>query len=136
MKSYPINSSELKQILDTWMNFFLAQDRSIFTTRHHQGKYEGEITAEVATGEDYLKYMQAKPRGVPPHGVDGFPEDTYGTDLMHNHPSHYKTHLQKMDSDLLTFFGGRNNAVKMYYPKSGYMGWHHNANASGLNILL
>lgn len=136
MKSYPIKSQELVGILDTWMEFFLSQDRSIFTTRHHLGKYEGKITAEVATSEDYLKYMQGKPRGVPPHGVDGFPEDTYGTDLHHNHPNHYKPHLQKLDRDLLDFFGGRNNAVKMYYPKEGYMGWHHNANAAGLNILL
>lgn len=136
MKSYAINNKELITILDKWMSFFLSQDRSGFTRKHRASKFEGEITPESVTGEQYLKYMQSKPQGAPPHGVDGFPEDTYGTDLMHEHPANYRQALQTLDRELLTFFGGRNNAVKMYYPKGGYMGWHHNANASGLNILL
>jgi hypothetical protein len=44
--------------------------------------------------------------------------------------------LKKLDTELLAWSGCRNNAVKMLYPKGGYMGWHHNANAAGYNILL
>lgn len=142
MKPYQLVNTELKGILDEWMEFFLAQDRSVFETDKWKRKlssYQGPITAEKACSEDYLKYMMAKPpKGVPPLGVDGFPEDTYGCDFSHpgNAPRHYQPHVDKLNKNLLNFFGGRNNAVMMYYPKTGYMGWHHNANAAGLNILL
>ena len=32
--------------------------------------------------------------------------------------------------------GARNEAVHVYYPKNGFMGWHNNWNAHGYNILL
>lgn len=139
MKSYSLNNSELKSILNEWMTFFLQQDRSEFASDKHKKRLSGfgkPIDADLACGEEYLKYMQAKPKGMPPAGVDGFPEDTYGCDFMFKHPRNYDAPLQKLNDDLITFFGGRNNAVMMYYPKGGYMSWHHNANASGLNILL
>lgn len=139
MKSYTLVNSELKGILQEWMNFFLEQDRSQFAIekwRKHLSAFPGTIDADIACSEEFLKYMQAKPKGVPPLGVDGFPEDTWGCDFSHWSPPNFRPHVSKLQNDLLTFFGGRNNAVMMYYPKGGYMAWHHNANAAGLNILL
>lgn len=139
MNPYPLVNSELKSILNTWMDFFLQQDRTPFTDRRHMkhlSGFKGNINADSACSEEYLAYMQAKPKGVPPLGVDGFPEDTYGCDLSMSCPPNYFPHVSKLHKDLLTFFGGRNSAVTMYYPKGGYMAWHHNANAAGLNILL
>jgi hypothetical protein len=80
---------------------------------------------------EYLQHMQSKK-------VDGFPETTHGVDLMRFRPPHQSLAdaLVKLDYDLLNWSGSRNNAVKMLYPKGGYMGWHHNANAPGYNILL
>ncbi len=34
------------------------------------------------------------------------------------------------------FLGTPNQALSMYYPDDGYIGWHHNGNASGYNILM
>lgn len=139
MQPYTLENTELKGILNEWMDFFVQQDRTIFETPKNVKKlssFPGPITADVACSEEYLNYMMAKPRGVPPLGVDGFPEDTYGFDFSHRAPSPYEGPFKKLQVDLLNFFGGRNNAVAMYYPKGGYMAWHHNANASGLNILL
>lgn len=37
---------------------------------------------------------------------------------------------------LMTFLGSHENALVAYYPNNGYIGWHHNGNAPGYNILM
>lgn len=125
MQTVELNNPDLKQILDDFMNVLLKCDRSKFPY------HKADITADYACGVEYLQHMQGKK-------VDGFPEKTYGLDLMKwmsPHESLQKA-LLKLDSELLSWSGSRNNAVKMLYPQGGYMGWHHNANAPGYNILL
>jgi hypothetical protein len=128
MKSIKINNPDLKNILGRFLPTLLAVDRSGFP--YKQGSSE-PITPEYACGEEYLLHMQGKK-------VDGFPEKTHGIDLM-KYTTPYqsvKDALKRLDTELLAWSGCRNNAVKMLYPKGGYMGWHHNANAAGYNILL
>jgi hypothetical protein len=126
MKSIAINNPGLQNILNDFLPVLLAVDRSKFP--YGQGSL---VTSEYACGLEYLLHMQGKK-------VDGFPEKTYGVDLMKYTTQHQSVRdaLKKLDTDLLAWSGSRNNAVKMLYPKGGYMGWHHNANASGYNILL
>lgn len=38
-------------------------------------------------------------------------------------------------NELGIYLGVRNNALAMYYPPNGFIGWHHNANAYGYNVL-
>lgn len=130
MKEIPINNEELKQILDKWLQVLLKVDRSKYPYEVGNGKM-GRVTPEYACGNEYLKHMQGKK-------VDGFPEITHGVDLMRFRPPHQSLAdaLITLDHELLNWSGSRNNAVKMLYPKGGYMGWHHNANAPGYNILL
>jgi len=130
MKEIPINNPELKQILDDWLQVLLKVDRSNYPYDAGIGK-DGPVTPEYACSTEYLLHMQGKK-------VDGFPEKTRGVDLMRFTPPHQSVAqaLIKLDHDLLSWSGSRNNAVKMLYPKGGYMGWHHNANAPGYNILL
>ncbi len=126
MISVPLNNEDLIDILDTFMTALQSVDRSVFP--YHRPK---DFDAERACGEEYLKHMQSKP-------VDGYPEQTCGIDLM-KYTSPYASlqkALTKLDFDLMNWSGSRNNAVKMLYPKGGFMGWHHNANAPGYNILL
>ena len=123
MKSIELNNKELRSILDKFLNQLLAQDR----TGYPYGR--SDITPEYACGDEYLNFMQNKP-------VDGFPEKTFGVDLSRHIPPNLKNALKELDEELLAWSGSRNNAVKMLYPKGGYMGWHHNANAPGYNILL
>lgn len=125
MQTVELNNSDLKTILDEFMDVLLKCERDKFPY------HKADITPDYACGMEYLEHMQSKK-------VDGFPEKTYGLDLM-TWTSPYESlqkALLKLDVDLLSWSGSRNNAVKMLYPKGGYMGWHHNANASGYNILL
>jgi hypothetical protein len=130
MKEIQINNKELKQILNDWLEVLLRADRSKYPYQAGVGK-TGLVTPEYACSMEYLQHMQSKK-------VDGFPETTHGVDLMRFRPPHQSLAdaLVKLDYDLLNWSGSRNNAVKMLYPKGGYMGWHHNANAPGYNILL
>ena len=123
MKTIQIRNKQLIDILDNYIDGFLKVDRSKFP---YQQK---DITSEYACGEEYLLHMQSKK-------VTGFPEKTHGIDLNQYVPPNMAKLLQKLDVDLMSWSGSRYNAVKMVYPKGGYMGWHHNANAPGYNILL
>jgi len=128
MKSINLNNQELKDILGRFLPVLLPVDRSEFP---YYSNNKLKLTPEYATGKQYLEHMQGKK-------VDGFPEQTVGIDLMKfttGHESVQKA-LKKLDEELLAWSGSRNNAVKMLYPKGGFMGWHHNANAPGYNILL
>jgi len=125
MNIIEIKNQQLKNILNKFLPSLLAVDRSKFQYR------DSGITPEYACGEEYLLHMQGKK-------VDGFPEKVNGIDLLKS-PSLFQSlndSLKVLDNELLAWSGSRNNAVKMLYPKGGYMGWHHNANAPGYNILL
>lgn len=132
MQAIPIRNKTLKDILDTFLGVLIDVDRSKFPYGPNGKPPENNpATPEYACGKQYLEYMQDKK-------VDGFPEITHGCDLGQWRPPQpeLQTALKKLDTDLLAWSGSRNNAVKMLYPKGGYMGWHHNANAAGYNILL
>lgn len=128
MNQIQINNRELKKILDDFLQVLLSVDRSKLKQPSYPAPFDD---ADYACGMEYLQHMQGKK-------VDGFPEKTGGLDL-----SRYvtpfpllQTALKKVDEQLIAWSGSRNNAVKMLYPRGGYMGWHHNANAPGFNILL
>ena len=128
MKNIQINNPDLKNILGKFLPTLLAVDRSGFPYKQQSAE---PIAPEYACGEEYLLHMQSKK-------VDGYPEKTHGVDLMRFTTPYQSVRdaLKKLDTELLAWSGSRNNAVKMLYPKGGYMGWHHNANAAGYNILL
>ena len=130
MKTIQIKNNDLKNILGKFLPVLLAVDRSKFPYGQ-SSKEKDPITPEYACGNEYLTHMQSKK-------VDGFPEKTYGVDLMKFTTPFQSVRdaLKTLDTELLAWSGSRNNAVKMLYPKGGYMGWHHNANAAGYNILL
>jgi hypothetical protein len=130
MQEIKLQNKELTTILNDWLEVLLKADRSTYPYQESTGK-GGLVTSEYACGDEYLQLMQGKK-------VDGFPEKTHGVDLMRYQPpqTSLREALLKLDQSLMTWSGSRNNAVKMLYPKGGYMGWHHNANAPGYNILL
>lgn len=134
MQTYVMRNKELFGILDSFMAVLLNTERSSFPYGPHgvnRLPEGGQVSPEYLCGEEYLKFMQNKK-------VDGFPEITNGVDLNQWVPpqQELRSALKKLDEDLLTWSGCRNNAVKMLYPKGGFMGWHHNANAAGQNLLL
>lgn len=130
MKAIEIKNQQLLGILDSFLKELLTWDRSRYEYRDKQ-KFDPTFTPEYACGNEYLAIMQSKK-------VDGYPERVLGFDLtQHRSPQDtVKKTINKLDNELISWSGSRNCAVKMLYPKGGYMGWHHNANAPGYNILL
>jgi hypothetical protein len=70
----------------------------------------------------------------------GFPRALRGmglTDMENLYPNDKNTMtLRSSISRISRFLGSPNNALSMYYPDNGYIGWHHNGNAPGYNILM
>lgn len=121
----PPYNQELLDIIEPFSDWFFQQDRSLI-------KLKGEPDQdEYHTSKEYLETVIR-----PEH--EGYPESTYGIDLLLGEatPIEYREVVRKLDADLNAFFGSRFNAVKMYYPAGGYMGWHNNWNCPGYNILL
>lgn len=94
------------------------------------------------TEQEYLDIMLNKE-------CTGYPEIVHGTSLVNRKLVSYQSDQFKYNmsedlydicvnkmSEFCSYLGARNNAVIMYYPENGFMGWHHNANAPGYNILL
>ena len=69
----------------------------------------------------------------------GFPRSAKGTGMGKNAMEYgYEEFIdtQKKISKVGLFLGTPNNALTMFYPDNGFIGWHHNGNAPGYNILL
>lgn len=68
----------------------------------------------------------------------GFPRSALGCGMRETPPHLYDKLLpaSKMCDRVGRFLGTPNNALMMVYPDNGYIGWHHNGNASGYNVLM
>lgn len=68
----------------------------------------------------------------------GFPRSCLGLGMSGVPPSKMEVidpieaHVKKIGK----FLGTHQNALTMIYPDNGYIGWHHNGNAPGYNILI
>ena len=116
---------ELLKIVDPFIDWIFSFDRSVLGVK---GKKDEN---EYNTSEAYLNTID-KTKHV------GFPEIAYGIDLtlVESTPMDFRQKIIDIDHDLNNFFGAKFCAVKMYYPRGGYMGWHTNWNCPGYNILL
>jgi hypothetical protein len=119
-------NKELLNIIEPFSTWFFEQDRSLIILN---GETDQD---EYHTNPEYLRHMQSEEQ------VTGFPEKTFGTDLARSEvtPISWRPMIRELDNNLNAFFGSKFGAVKMYYPVGGFMGWHHNANCPGYNILL
>jgi hypothetical protein len=135
MKQIPIKNKQLIAILDMFTSEMMKIERGEKLILSNKKR----LTPEYATSNEYLAAMQAQ------RSPTGFPEETLGTDfgqqteelvIRNRIPQSFADAVYKMDRQLIEWSGSRFNAVKMYYPEGGYMGWHHNANCPGYNVLL
>lgn len=122
---------DLLEILNEYSDWFFNFDRSLLSKNGEPDENEYHTSLEYLDEVDKDTHV-------------GFPEHTYGLDLMDIHcldPLHplFREFRQKVvdtDGKMLRFFGARFSAVKMYYPTNGFMGWHNNWNCPGENLLL
>lgn len=133
MKVVSLNHPELRQILDNFSSWFFNQDLKELEEHlsHDAKKRIGDI--DGVTSLDYLMKALNTPEDY------GFPKSTCGVEMMHGVglvPTKFVRKAKETNDALMEFFGARNNALQMYYPAGGYIGWHNNSNASGYNIVL
>lgn len=118
---------DLTQSLYDFSDWFFQQD-----LEHLVRLRPKKLETQYAVSDSYLDQMRSKKDNV------GFPEETYGADFRDVEvydTNHFYDRVKRLDNELMQFVGSRNNALKMYYPPGGYIGWHNNANAPGYNIL-
>lgn len=130
---------ELLGILTEFSDFFFSRgtshlDKAILEMAEKRDFLPQRDMYEEATSLEYLQNALKKTEDY------GFPRHSWGFDIKGDGPYYdddeLKTESNKVNNKLMDFFGARNNALQMYYPSMGYIGWHHNANAKGYNIVL
>lgn len=63
----------------------------------------------------------------------GYPRAVLATPMNYSETLHDV--ISKQVGRLQRKLGARDNALSMMYPKNGFIGWHHNGNAPGYNVL-
>ena len=129
---------DLLQILTEFSDWFYARDNSDLDSFVGKNPKMKDVSkkemADEATSMAYLKEALKDTKKY------GYPAHSWGLELAHD-SAYYnapdvKEHARKTNDKLMNFFGARNNALQMYYPAGGYIGWHNNGNARGYNIVL
>lgn len=118
-------NKEVLDIVNPFSEWFFNHDMNDITILGEPDK------DEYYTSEEYLKFIQEK-------GHEGYPEEKHGIDLkaIDSTPLTSRDVIIDVTKKLNAFFGSSFDAVKMYYPKKGFMSWHNNHNCPGYNILL
>ena len=124
-------SDEILDMLNPYTDWFSKQDLEWLNELAKQNE-KNTNTIEHSCSDIYLKEIVDKDGRH-----EGFPEVSYSYDLQRGGlPGEFKEKHDALQEELLMFLGARNQAVHVYYPKEGFMGWHNNWNAHGYNILL
>jgi len=133
MKVVSLNHPELRQILDNFSLWFFNQDLKELEEHLTPDARKRIGDKDGTTSLDYLKKALSTPVEY------GYPKSTCGVEMMNGVgvvPTKFVRKAKEANDALMEFFGARNNALQMYYPAGGYIGWHNNCNASGYNIVL
>lgn len=139
--------SEILKYLDEWKDFVWSLDlENTFGPepdkpyRARGGKFFKENRAEYACSTECLMSLKHLEQ-------DGYPPDSYGLDLnqcsrwlkegdieeKYARPIISKSNW--LDDNLGNYLGYRFCALKIWYPKNGYISWHTNWNVPSYNIL-
>ena len=133
MKVVSLNHPDLRQILDDFSGWFFKQDLTELENSMSEDSKKRINDPSGHTTLDYLKQVLPIPEQY------GFPKSSYGVEMMLGVgvcPTKFVRKAKDTNDALMEFFGARNNALQMYYPAGGYIGWHNNGNAHGYNIIL
>ena len=133
MKLVDIKNEEVLAIITEYSDWFFNQDLTdLDKISNHEGRHQG-YTLDTGCGLDHLEEIVSK------DGQHiGYPEKTISVDIAAEDgvSSEHKKKCRDMATTLCSYLGARNQAVNVYYPAGGFMGWHNNWNASGYNIIL
>lgn len=131
MQVVSLKNHRLVKTLNQFSDWVFSHDSSILEPLRR-----GNIgtSSEWACSQEYLAQLQK---------CDiqdcGFPQKSVGFDMnlsQEDAPEIFKDHTQQLDRDMISILGVGFNALKMYYHDTGYIGWHHNANCPGQNLIM
>ena len=131
-------NNDLLKILNEFSDFFYNRDNShldkIIGSNPKMKSVSIKEKKDEALSEEYLKEALKTPEKY------GFPRHSWGLELVYDRiyidDKDLINNCNNTNNKLMNFFGARNNALQMYYPPGGYIGWHNNGNAHGYNIIL
>lgn len=138
MKAISNINPELLEILTEFSDFFFSRDNTHLEKAIGNNPSMKEVNirdmADESTSMEYLNkaLMNTEHYGFPRHlwGLE------FNLDSIYFDDDELKEKARYTNNKLMNFFGARNNALQMYYPTGGYIGWHNNGNAAGYNIVL
>lgn len=132
MKSIKLKNSKLKKLLSDTTKFFYTDD--VIQKTLSVKEVIDSSSSYHATSDEYLHEAFTRPLKD-----YGFPRSSWGLGLTQGV---YVGKDEKIFSPAITssmrigkYLGVQRNALIMSYPDNGYIGWHHNGNAPGHNIL-
>lgn len=120
---------ELLEILNSYREWFEEQDdRNLL--KIDERRIEGH-TLQSATSDEYLHQVMQNEKHKGP------PETANVCDFAHcDVPDTHRKKSLELCLELSAFLGAKFNAVHVYYPAGGFMGWHNNWDVPGYNILI
>lgn len=134
MEFIPLKNERLKTILDSIIDGFFTNTDVQAALKRVVTKKDSLIPDLYPCSDEYL-YQAMK------HPIEefGYPRGDRGTGMGKNGADfNWEKFLpvQHRISKVGMFLGTPANALTMLYPDNGYIGWHHNGNAPGYNILI
>lgn len=133
MKPIPLKNSRLKVLLDNIISDFF-QPKLVDLGKKTRDRKDDLQPNNYGCSEEYLK--EALKHSTPKYG---FPRSCLGLGMsMQSTPPQFLEIFeptQRKVTKIGTYLGTPVNALTMLYPDNGYIGWHHNGNAPGYNIL-
>ena len=122
-------NSELLDILNPYMDWFFSQE-DINNLPVEENRINGHTIDSCCT-ESYLKeVMRPEHKGIPEVAC------VSNLELNMKIPKHHREKSKEICDQLVRFLGAKFNAVHVFYPKGGFMGWHNNWDCPGYNILI
>ena len=134
MDQIPIKQKKLQEVLDSLTDDFLNDTIIDLCNTEMYVTKDSLISEEIHPCSDEY-FNKARTFPVPQYA---FPRACRGISENALHASDYGKYdtIRNSMKKMVKYLGVTRNALSMVYPDNGYIGWHHNGNASGFNILL
>lgn len=127
----PFNNVPLRVRLDAFREEFFALREKYGVEDGISIKTQNDTSHSWYCEEDYLLDICSLPHA-------GFPERYYSINipaLAKEHPDIWMDYLDRLKNETATLLGAHTSALSLFYPPTGFVGWHTNENCSSYQIL-
>lgn len=131
MKRVTLANKKLTSILQDITKFVFDPDRAKLIESNVKARSDHNIILHDGWSDEYLQ--EALKRPINDYG---FPNSLNGIELIQLPEKHIFEYVWNKMTEINELFGIGYHALSCYYPAKGHIGWHHNGNAPGYNILM